>query len=388
MLRLVLAKELRLLLREPSVRLAVVMPFVIYVMMGFIMGGAAEQVREAARMEGLSIAIAADPDVCSTARVIATLISLQGANTTVACGANPLELLTVHPVVLKLVSGFSWTEGGVVEVYVRASLSELLKGLAIPTTLSESLAGLPNVTFRGYLLIADRLWNLEQLQAIFNTGLWLGYAAVIVAFPAAGIAAAVVGAEREERVLETMLSLPIRRRDLALAKVVAVLAVAAMIAVSAMAGIHVMVEVGSGRPAAIAVSEYGITGLALYGLALFGVSLMIASLSMLLGLFAGSYRGAQAIAGIPALPLLVAAFMVFMGLSENPATAALPYIGLAYAAYTPLVGTTTAAIGALSQVLYALAILALLAKVLESELAVSGPETLKQVVSRLLRRSR
>ncbi len=386
MLTLLLRKELKLLLREPSVRIAIILPFIIYAGLGGAFAGVGEQVKQAVELRGYSVAVVGEEGpACSAAALLASLMKLRGVNATHYCGVDPLSLLGRG---FNMVLQVKPVDGNLsINLYVSASLSKLMASFAAPSAVAGlvSREGQANVTLKAFIVLDGRVWGFEDLQAVFNTGLWLTYAFLFVAFPAVSISASLIAAEREERMLETMLSLPFSRRSIAVAKAIAALIVGFMVAASAMAGLQVMFGF-AGAEGLRGIKYYGAEGLVVYAAAVASTALLMISIAMILGLFTTSYRGAHAISGVVSLPFLAVAFLPLLGMPETPLAALIPYVGIVYAALYPLTGPEAAALGAASNVVYAGLALLAFTKLLESELAVTGPETLKQFFSRFRRR--
>ncbi len=392
MLGKLLRKELTLLFREPGVRLGILLPFIMYMAMGYAMGGAIQETSKAVQLQGYSVAlIGKDPASCALARLLAMSLRVQGANATAFCGnTSPLALLETYSIVFEVSRNHEVS----MDVYVRGSLATLFTAVTAPQAIAGRLVrslGPSNVTVNAHVLLEGRLWSVEDLQTVFGTGQMLSFALIFVAFPAAGMAAAVMGSEREERMLETMLSLPVPRRSIALAKALASMAVGLAMAASAAAGLYTMVFfVSSGAGGLegmeITLKHYTWLDLATYAISLAGFSAMLVAVSMALGGLASSQRGAQAVAGIVALPYFAAAFAPYTGALAAKWLAALPYMGPVYTAYAPLVGRDIAALAAAAQLAYAIASIALLVRLLESEAILTGPETLRRFLARLRRK--
>jgi len=138
---------------------------------------------------------------------------------------------------------------------------------------------------------------------MFGSSMMLSYASFFILFPAAGMGAALIGAEREERMLDILLSLPIRRRSIALAKAAAAVLAALLTAASAIGGLLVMMH--SGGMNITLTKYYGPSDLAIYSIALLSEALLVVMLAMIIGLFASTIRGAQSAATIAVIPAII-----------------------------------------------------------------------------------
>jgi len=390
--RRLLAKELKTLLREPMVVVMIVMPFVTYSFMAPFYSAATEQAEEAAKLRGVRIALAGCQETGPVPVLGVLAASLRAANVTVdvleAC--RPVEALKTGGydavIVVNSTGGrFSF------EVYVRGDLTRLTRTLALPGSLGAQLGralspGAGNVTSRAYVLLGDRLWSFEELSSVYGAGAALGYATFFILFPAASLGAALMGAEREERMLDVLFSLPVRRRSIALSKAAAALVASLLTAASALAGLYrlfgsIGVDVGIPR-------YYSPADLTVYVAALASEALFAVILAMLVGLFASTMRGAQSAATIVVLPAIIPPMMTMTGIPVSRLFTLVPYTAALYAGLAPLAGLERAATATAAQLAETALALLLLVKLLESEAAVTGPETLRRLRSSLAHRLR
>jgi len=385
-----LGKELRSMLREPVVLLSILLPFIVYSSMAPFYGQLGEQVREAATLKGVRIAVAdcgLDPAARLLVRAAAERLAAGNVSVTLVGGCNGTRLLLEggYDVVVVLSGGLARLNA---TLYIRGSLETLVKTLNLPgavaSRLGQGLTG-GNMTGNAYVYMNGRLYRLDQLTSLFNTAISMSYAALFVLFPAAAAGASLVGAEREERTLEVLLSLPVPRRSIALSKALTAIVIAGLTAVSALAGLLNALR-GAGFQLRV-LDFYGVDGLAVYGAALLSEALFAISLAMIAGLFASTMRGAQAAASIAVMPAIIPPLMLLSGVQVSAALAAVPYMAVLLASLSPLTGVAAAAVAALLQAVEAAVALALLVRLLGSEAAVAGPETVRRL-SRLLRRGR
>jgi len=397
-LRPLVGKELRSLLREPTVIAMILLPFIMYSGMAPLYGSMARQAAEAAKLQGVRVAIAAcHPGPLE--RTVLELIAGQMKNATVVDSCDPLGLVREGYDVVMYFNFSSRPPKAV--LYIRGRISSLMKTLALPSTLSGIIkeAGREriNVTTEAYIVLDGRVWSYQDLNSVFGAAMTLSYAMLFVLFPAASLGAALIGAEREERTLEVLFTLPVPRRNIAIAKAVAALVAAVLAAASALGGLYTMmrgisasVRVTAGGETAAQASAapsllhyYGAGGLAAYAAAVAAEALMAVSLAMLIGLFASTMRGAQSAAVIAVVPAMLPSLLVLTGLPQTSLLKLAPYTATLYAALSPLVGLEPALQSLAAQLLEALAALALLTKALESEVAITGPETLRRLRRRL-----
>jgi len=393
-LGMLLRKELYTLLREPMVRVMIILPFIIYASMSPFYGSAVKQVEEAAKLRGARLAIlACSEGDLSVAKTIAAVLRAKGVNTSALSGCNPLDAMKRgYNVVVVLGKNFvqNLLAGRAhVEIYIKGSVSSLSKTLALPgaalSYVSQALSpsNKTRVVAREYLVVNNRVWSYEQLNNLYGTANFLTFAVFFIVFPAASLGATLIGAEREERTLEVLFSLPIRRRDIAVAKSVAALLAGLLTAVSAIAGIAIfMSRVG----APLRASGYTWGDIGLYAAAIGVEALLAAVLALIVGLFSTTIRGAQAAASVTVFPALIPAFLLVTGLPVSYLFAAVPFTAALYAALSPLIGSGYTVAALVAQGAETLVALAVLTWLLETEVAVTGPETLKRLRKRLGRR--
>jgi ABC-2 type transport system permease protein len=396
---LLLSKELRSLLREPMVIAMIVLPFIIYSSMSPFYGSMAKQVTEATKLKGVRVAFA----TCHPGAVEKALLSLIASsvpNATVVETCEPLRLLDQGYTIVAFLN--ATTRPPKMVFYVKGSLSQLMKTMALPATLGSIVehAGQKrvNMTTEAYIVVNHRLWSYHDLSAVFNVSTMLSYAMLFILFPAASLGAALIGSEREERTLEVLFTLPVHRRSIAVSKAAAALVAAVLAAASAIAGFYVMMSslggaastgAGGGAPQRLGeaiLRYYGYQGLSLYAAAVAAEALIAVTLAMLIGLFASTMRGAQSAAVVTVLPALAPSLLILAGVPQTPLLEAMPYTATLYAALYPLTGPGPAAASLAAQLAWALVALLLLTKALESEIAITGPEAAKRLLRRLRRR--
>ncbi|BEP17887.1 hypothetical protein PYJP_12390 [Pyrofollis japonicus] len=393
MMGLLVRKELRTLLREPMVIAMIVLPAIIYGSMSPFLGSAVKQVEEASKLRGVSIAIAAcDKADYFVAKTIAAALKTRGANASAVNTCTPRNLIERYELVVYLEPGFTEsiiTGKARITIYVRGDVSRLNRMLALPTAamgyIGEALGGekKQNVSVRTLIVLNNKVWSLRDINNFFSLATFMSYATLFIVFPAASIGASLIGAEREERTLEVLLSLPISRRDIAVSKSVAAIVVGLLAAASAMLGLVIFA-----RSAKIPVSlkVFDAEMLTLYALALGAEALLATTLALFVGLFSTTTRGAQAAAGIVAFPALIPTFLLITGLPKTSLLVAAPFTAVIYTVLKPFIGSTMPLLAVIVQGVEALLVLALLARILETETAVTGPETLKRWRRKLGRR--
>ncbi len=388
-LRLLVKKELLLLLRERMVILSIILPFIIYSSMGAALGSVSQQVGKAYRLKGVTVAVVpGSPAEKPVAEALATLMKEHGVRVVVAEG-DPRSLLSRYQLVLYLPRGFAenLTAGkrAVLEVYVRGSLARLNVATVMPqgvAAFTSRLVQRGSLAMRVYVALGGRVYPLRELSQMFMTGSMLSFMSFFVIFPAASLAAVLVGSEKEERMFDIMLSLPVRRGDIAVAKMVAALVVGLLSAASAAAGFYFMLYSATGGSQPVRLVGYTPLHLGLYFVAVVLSALFAAAGALTLSLFAESVRGAQSLAMIVALPAFIVMFVAMMGVPLNPALYAVPYLCVVYAAMSPLAGVEPALYSIAAQLVETAAVAYIFARLLSGEAAVTAPARLKRLLER------
>ena len=383
----------------------IVLPFIIYASMGPMMGGLVKQVSSATKLQGVRAAVLLCGARESPLAALLAEAAARSLNASLLRGCDPFAVLQRGYNVAVLVNATAPVPR--LSVYVAGELSRLMRTLTLPEAVvariqhglaPRSHAG--NVTASLYVVLAGKTWRLSDLNRLYGAATTLSYAVLFVVFPAASLGAAMLGAEREERTLEVLLSLPLPRSRIALAKMLAALVAALLAAGSAIAGLLYMahsastassggeVAAAGAAPVTDILRYYGPGGLAAYAAAVALEALFAVTAAMLIGLFASTIRGAQAAASVVSLPVLLPAMILLVGVPATTLFALVPYSAATLAALAPLTGPEPAALALAAQAAWTLAAAALLVRALESEVAVTGPETVKRLLSRLRGRRR
>ena len=393
--RLLLSKELRLLLREGTVIIAIILPFVMYSVMGGLFARFTSEVTRAYRLAGYSVAVVPGaPSEEQAARMIAALLKAQHVNVTLA-KAPPQALVKKYNIVILVPKGFAENltrgENATLIVYLHASLSKLGAATAAPAGVAGVLArgfeARSKLRIEAYAYINGRIIPLQTLNRIIGASLGLVYSSLFVIFPVSSFAALLIGSEKEERMLDVLLSLPLPRRDIALSKILSALIVGVLAAASSIAGFYVML-LGASGGRGIEIRVYSATQLAEYFAALLASALFAASLSLLLSLFTESVRGAQSVILISTLPAIAIIFTIFTGVPTGPVFYAVPYMCLVYTSFSPLLGPLPGAISTLAQLAETVVTTYLFIRLLSSEAAVTAATSLKRLLTARSRRGR
>jgi ABC-2 type transport system permease protein len=137
---------------------------------------------------------------------------------------------------------------------------------------------------------------------------------MMIILMAGGTVISSMGMEKENKTLETLLTLPVKRSTIVVGKIVGSASVGLMMAIIYMVGLgYYMTSFGAGGTTTLA--EYGLALEAvdyfLLGISVFITLLAALSLSMILGTFAKNYQNAQ-ILNLPVVALAILPMLVTM----------------------------------------------------------------------------
>ncbi len=318
-LKSIISKEVKELIRDPRILLGmIIVPLIMFPIMGFAMQSIFTQVQESVKQVTVGVA---DLDNGNWSQaLIENLISL-GANVTVINASDESQAVQQMQIynltdLIVIPKGFSQnvTEGekaqlktysvysgsGMVESARSGavnSLIEMVKRLWAPDPFTVS----KNSVVKGKPLPIppEVLFNLAMSQYV-ATPIALS---IIIVF-AMQLAATSVASEKEEKTLETLLSLPINRFTILMGKLFGSIFVALLGAVAYLIGFtYYMGEMFTFVPTEVGVdlAELGLAP-SLLGYVLMGISLFVSLLSALalavvISAFTEDVRSAQAVVG-------------------------------------------------------------------------------------------
>ena len=372
-LSVLVSKEVRELVRDPKIILVMILvPSLMFIFMGEAVGFASKKTAEeilrgvdTAFVDGdggwasdllYSIArsapvsrvdrVEAPPgeDVAGRALELAAsgrydlVIAVPSGFTENITSARPAEVL-----VYSVVRGLSVAAGA--KPGVVTSLLESYKEHLVKQWLRRAFPDKdPDVLLNPFTVVEEavvkgRPLPQQALSMLMSQSFLLFLGPLILLSMAASIAAASIGVEKEEKTLETLLSLPIRGRDVLFSKAIATLIVAVIGTASLSLGFTVYMRRVLSMPLEIAGQAgaagaqlpepsgglgfsqvLGILGAGTVAVAVVGVFLsimLVLLLSIVVSSLAGNVREAQAIAGYIWLPLFIPLFaMMFLNISS------------------------------------------------------------------------
>lgn len=355
MLRRLVVKEIKDLLRDRKILFGMIfMPLIIYIAMGAFFGTITKysvgQVRETLSA-GIRLAVI-DLDKNVYSRML--IDYLRKVNATITLfdeSINPIKLLKTDKYmgVVIVPRGFSDNISvgipGHIEIYVRLgdisvtsfSLANVIAGIVsgfedhLSSLIISNSTRLPPkfvtnpINVESTVVIANRAYPMASIGAFYGQLFMLPIAPMIVMVYAASIAATSIGVEKEEKTLEVLLTLPIRRRTIALAKLSGTLIIALMASLSTMIGFYFYLrgiysgieydgDSGVGEVTNI-VGIIGASGLVMYALSVFMTVMLTSTIGLYLGSYGEDVRGAQSMVGLiwmaVFLPLYAAMFIDF-----------------------------------------------------------------------------
>ncbi|GAB6148760.1 ABC transporter permease [Stetteria hydrogenophila] len=343
-LRVLAAKEFRELVGEKTVLIGmIVMPLVIFTLLGAVEGAALRQTIRAAEKPVAAI-VAPAPGASEAdralARALAGLLNATYAESLPAGG--PWELLEEgYKAVVVVPAGASGnlTRGlpARVQVYVsrstpsftEASVAQAVAqrveqaGRAIlASILAQYMPGLRPETIASPLVaetayyMRGRILTPAEMESLTLTTLFIPMVLLIMLLSAAQVAATSIGLEREAKTLEMLLTAPVSRWEIVVSKVAGTLGVALLGFASFTAGF--LVYYRSLKP----VLAEGAAGLSLGVLPAIAPALAASLyvsliLGLTLGMAAGDVRGAQLAASQATFILILPYFAALMGFTPS-----------------------------------------------------------------------
>ena len=153
------------------------------------------------------------------------------------------------------------------------------------------------------------------INTIYTTGLLIPMAFSIVIILAAQLAATSVAMEKEQKTLEVLLTLPIKRINILLGKLSGVIAVSALATIAMLLSFgYYMSSFTMGGGAQLDLAAVGLTpdttGYALLAASLFLSIISALALAVLLAAYTKDVRSAQSLLGVLFLPIFIPAFLL------------------------------------------------------------------------------
>lgn len=369
-LKTLIAKETKEMLRDPRIFvLLIVAPMVIFILLGSVMGYATEKTVQSATL-GLKVAVVDNDEGELSKAFVSFLKSFPNGTVELYPPGTQISSLLQkgsYDAVLVIPAGFSANissgRGAIISSYenvrdlsisstvkfsslssaVSAFQQQILMSLlsrAYPDMNATSLLHL--VSLNETAVLGGKEYSLALVNSLLTGSIMLIVAPIMVFSIASSLAASSMGTEKEEKTLEILLSLPIKRTQILLSKVFGAFILSLIGMVGMGVGFYYYIssifsKTGAGglqlagtlsilSPASIIAAGLGILLSLLFILA---ASIVIASL-------AGNVREAQAMASYAWLPILIPyILLMYIDLSQL-STSAVIAISLIPAS-TPLI---------------------------------------------------
>jgi len=338
----ILLKELKELIRDPKILVGmIVVPLVMFPILGLVLGYAVESAQEQAQQATLLVI---DNDGGNWSQTFIDYLGNTGININQENNLTPQQVVDQNILELnnssqfiEIPSGFSanltaHTEGNLeinaiinsYGVFQGGGIFSEIGSSGITTVINSfNRAIAPNVlyTTQSTIIKGEIQQGVDPAALsglMISQSLALPMTIIIMLTYAMQIAATSVAMEKEEKTLETLLTMPVDRFAILMGKLSSTVIVAGIAAVAVMIGYNYMlgsVTLGIQNQTSIDLVSLGLVpspiGYALLGISLFITLLSALALAVIMSAFAEDVRGAQALIGyiypiifIPTLALI------------------------------------------------------------------------------------
>ena len=360
--RTILLKELKELIRDPKILIGmIVVPLVMFPILGLVLGYAVESAQEQAQQSTLLII---DNDGGNWSQTFIDYLENTGININLAKNLTPQQVIDQNILTqnnstqfIEIPPGFSAniTEhtSGNLEINAIINSYGVYQGGGIFTDIGSSgitaiinsfnRAIAPNVlyTTQSTIIKGEIQQGIDPSALsglMISQSLALPMTIIIMLTYAMQIAATSVAMEKEEKTLETLLTMPVDRFAILMGKLASTVIVAGIAAIAVMIGYNYMlgsVTLGIQSQTSIDLVNLGLVpspiGYVLLGISLFITLLSALALAVIMSAFAEDVRGAQSLIGyiypIIFIPTLALIYLDFNSLPDIIKTIlyAIPY---------------------------------------------------------------
>ena len=360
--RTILLKELKELIRDPKILIGmIVVPLVMFPILGLVLGYAVESAQEQAQQATLLII---DNDGGNWSQTFIDYLENTGININLAKNLTPQQVIDQNILTqnnstqfIEIPPGFSVniTEhtSGNLEINAIINSYGVYQGGGVFTDIGSSgitaiinsfnRAIAPNVlyTTQSTIIKGEIQQGIDPSALsglMISQSLALPMTIIIMLTYAMQIAATSVAMEKEEKTLETLLTMPVDRFAILMGKLASTVIVAGIAAIAVMIGYNYMlgsVTLGIQSQTSIDLVNLGLVpspiGYVLLGISLFITLLSALALAVIMSAFAEDVRGAQALIGyiypIIFIPTLALIYLDFNSLPDIIKTIlyAIPY---------------------------------------------------------------
>jgi ABC-2 type transport system permease protein len=378
----ILVKELKELIRDPKILIGmIVLPLIMFPVLGLVLGYAVESAQEQAQQATLLVV---NNDGGNWSQTLIEYINGTGIKTVVVNNLTPEQVVTQDLLAqnnstqfIEIPDGFSvnMTEhvNGNIEITATVNVYGVFQGGGIFSDIGS--AGITAVISSFNRVIAPNVLYTAQSSIIkgeiqsgidpstlsglmISQSLALPITMMIMLTYSMQIAATSVAMEKEEKTLETLLTVPVDRFAILMGKLSSTVIVAGVASVTVLVGYNYMLgSITLGIPTSTAVDLVNL-GLvpSLFGYLLLGISLFITLLSALalaviLSAFSEDVRGAQALVGY-LYPLIFIPSMALIYLDINTLPLALKAVLYAIPYSHPVIASKAVVLGDYSTVIF------------------------------------
>ena len=378
----ILVKELKELMRDPKILIGmIVLPLVIFPVMGLVLGYAVESAQEQAQK---AIILVVNNDGGNWSQ---TFVSYLNETMTVAVinGINPQQVVSQNLLTeynstqfVEIPNGFSQNmtkhiDDGEFNVTATLNVYSVFQGGGIFSNIGSS--GF-NVFVNGFnrYIAPDVVYTTQstiikgEIQQgidpatlsglLISQSLALPITVMIMLTYSMQIAATSVAMEKEEKTLETLLTVPVDRFSILMGKLSSTMIVAGVAAIAVMFGYTYMLgSITTGIPTTGSIDLVALSlvpsplGYALLGISLFVTLLSALALAVIISAFSEDVRGAQALVGY-LYPLIFIPSLALIYLDINTLPLALKAVLFAIPYSQPIIASKAVVLGDYTTVIF------------------------------------
>jgi ABC-2 type transport system permease protein len=380
----ILVKELKELMRDPKILVGmIVLPLIMFPVLGLVMGYAVQSAQNEAQTATLlvtnndggnwsqvfvhylnrTLKIVIIENVSPQNVVNQGLLSKNNSTTLVEVPSGFSQNLTLH-------TGGTWNVTGLVNVYsVFSGGGGIFSGIG-GTSVTAVVAGFNRAVAPDLVQISQSSIIKNQIEYSIDSsalsGLLLSQAIalpitiMIMLTYAMQIAATSVAMEKEEKTLETLLTVPVDRFAILMGKVSSTIIVAGVAAITVLIGYNYMIgsistgltnSLGSGVNLVALGLVPTVLGYVLLGVSLFFTLLSALALAVVMSAFSENVRGAQALVGY-IYPLIFIPSLALVYLDANSLPLALKAVFYAIPYSHPIIASKAVITGDYATVLF------------------------------------
>ena len=379
----ILVKELKELIRDPKILLGmVVLPLVMFPVLGAVLGYAAQTAQQQAQKATLlvvnsdggnwsqtfvafletsmRVTVINDKSLTPQQVVAQNLLSQNNSTQFVVIPAGFSANMTAHVGgdlnVTAALGVYGLFQGGGIFSNIGSSGVNVLVNSFNRLVAPDVVYALPSAIVKGEIQVGVDPATLSGLMV--SQSIALPVAMMIMLTYAMQIAATSVAMEKEEKTLETLLTVPVDRFAILMGKLSSTIIVAGVAAVTVMVGYNYMLgSITSGIPGAVSINlgKLGLVpspfGYLLLGISLFVTLLSGLALAVIMSAFAEDVRGATALVGY-VYPLIFIPAMALMYLDLNSLPLAVRAVFFAIPYSQPIIASKAVIMGDYVMVLF------------------------------------